>query len=133
MDLSLLLLAFSLILTVASRLLHPYSTNYKTSRLMVKRFSIVRDTQRGSQSYIEKRRGRKEIELTRKRGGEVKRRETNLASNQFPKCSPQPGTPRKIQCEVEKGKGREESKVTWGRKGRVQRGESNQASDHTPK
>ena len=27
----------------------------------------------------------------RKEGG-VKRRETNLASNQFPKCSPQPGT-----------------------------------------
>ena len=71
--------------------------------------------------------------MTRKRRGGVKRGETNLASNQFPKCSPQPGTPRKIQCEVEKGKGREESKVTWGRKGRVQRGESNQASDHTPK
>ena len=53
--LSLLPLAFSLILTVASRLLHPYSTDDKTSRLMVKRFSTVRDTQRGSQSYTEKR------------------------------------------------------------------------------
>ena len=83
------------ILTVASRLLHPYITNDKTSRLMMKRFSTVRDTQRGSQSYMEKRRGRKEIEVTR-RGGGVKRRETNLASNQFPKCSPQPGTPREI-------------------------------------
>ena len=31
LDLSLLPLAFSLILTVASRLLHPYSTNDKTS------------------------------------------------------------------------------------------------------
>ena len=31
---------------VASRCLHPYSTNDKTSRLMVKRFSTVRDTQR---------------------------------------------------------------------------------------
>ena len=72
MDLSLLPLAFSLTLTVASRLLHPYSTNDKTSRLMVKRFSIVRDTQRGSQSYIEKRRGRKEIEVTRRRRGGVK-------------------------------------------------------------
>ena len=29
-------LAFSLILTVTSRLLHPYSTDDKTSRLMVK-------------------------------------------------------------------------------------------------
>ena len=68
MDLSLLPLAFSLILTVASRLLHPYNTDDKTSRLMVKRFSKVRDTQRGSQSYKEKRTG-KEIEVTRRRGG----------------------------------------------------------------
>ena len=91
MDLSLLPLAFSLILTVVSRLLHPYSTNDKTSRLMVKRFSTVRDTQRGSQSYMEKRRGRREIEVTRRRGG-IKRGESNLASNQFPMCSPQSGT-----------------------------------------
>ena len=55
MDLSPLPLAFSLIITVASRLLHPYSTNAKTSRLMMKSFSTVRDTQRGSQSYMEKR------------------------------------------------------------------------------
>ena len=72
MDLSLLPLAFSLILTVASRLLHPYSTDDKTSRLMVKRFSTVRDTQRGLQSYMEKRRGRREIEVTRMTKGESK-------------------------------------------------------------
>ena len=42
--LSLLPPAFSLILTVASRLLHPYSTDDKISRLMVKQFSTVRDT-----------------------------------------------------------------------------------------
>ena len=36
--------------TIASRLLHPYSTNDKTSRLMVKSFSTLRYTQRGSQS-----------------------------------------------------------------------------------
>ena len=96
MDLSLLPLAFSLILTVVSRLLYPYSTDDKTSRLMVKRFSTVRDTQRGSQSYMEKKRGRREIEVTRRRRGGIKRRETNLASNQFPKCSPQPGTPKEI-------------------------------------
>ena len=72
MDISLLPLVFSLSLTVASRLLHPYSTDDKTSRLMVKRFSTVRDTQRGSQSYTEKRRGRREIEVTRteKRGNQ---------------------------------------------------------------
>ena len=43
-----------LILIVASRFLLPYSTNDKTCRLMVKRFSTVRDTWRGSQSYVEK-------------------------------------------------------------------------------
>jgi len=56
LGLSLLPLVFSLILTVASRLLYPYSTDDKTSVLMVNRFSTVRDTQRGSQSYMEKRR-----------------------------------------------------------------------------
>ena len=39
----------------------------KTSRLKMKSFSTVRDTQRGSQSYMEKRRGRKETEVTRMR------------------------------------------------------------------
>ena len=34
---------------------------------MVKRFSTVRDTQRGSQSYMKKRRGRREIEVSRRR------------------------------------------------------------------
>ena len=95
MDLSLLPLVFSLILIVASRLLHPYTTDDKTSRLMVKRFSTVSDTQRGSQSYMEKRRGRREIEVTRRRGG-IKRGESNLASNQFPICSPESGTLREI-------------------------------------
>ena len=68
-NLSLLPLTFSLILTVASRLLHPHSTNDKTSRLMMKRFSTVRDTQRGSQNYMEKRRGRRGIEVTGRRRG----------------------------------------------------------------
>ena len=88
----LLPLAFSLILTVASRLLHLYSTDDKTSRLMVKRFSTMRDTQRGLQSYMEKKRGRREIEVTRRRRGGIKRSESNLAINQFPMCSPQSGT-----------------------------------------
>ena len=42
----------------------------KTPRLIVKRFSTVRDTQRGSQSYMGKRKGRKEIVVTRRRSGE---------------------------------------------------------------
>ena len=36
---------------------------------MAKRFSPVRDTQRGSQSYMKKRRGRREIEMSRRKGG----------------------------------------------------------------
>ena len=65
MDLSLVLMVSVLFFTVASRLLHLYSTTDKTSRLKVKSFSTVRDTQRGSQSYTEKRRGRRVIEVTR--------------------------------------------------------------------
>ena len=38
----------------------------------MKRFSIVRNTQRGSQSYMEKKRGRREIKVTRRRRGEIK-------------------------------------------------------------
>ena len=68
MDLSLLPLDFSLILTVASRLLHLYSTDDKTSRLMMRSFSTVRDTWKDSELHgEEKRRGRREIEVTKRR------------------------------------------------------------------
>ena len=67
LDLCLLLLVLSFIFTVASRLLHLYSTDDKTSRLKMKSFSTVWDTQRGSQSYMEKRRGRRELEVTQMR------------------------------------------------------------------
>ena len=84
MQLNLLPLTFSLILTVASRLLHPYSTDDKTSRLMKKQFFIARDTQRGPQGYTEKRGGRRETEVTRRREG-VKGGEGNQARNHTPK------------------------------------------------
>ena len=51
---------------------------------MVKQFSTARNTQRDSQGYIEKRGGRREIEMSRKRKGRIKRRGTDPASNQFP-------------------------------------------------
>ena len=70
-------LDFSLILPVASGLLHPKSTDNKTSRLVVKR-STVRDTQRDSCSYMKKRRGRKVIEVSRRR-----KRETQKERNRF--------------------------------------------------
>ena len=37
----------------------------------------------------EKSRGRREIEVARRRRGEIKRGERKLASNHFPMCSPQ--------------------------------------------
>ena len=77
-------LVFSLILPVASRHLHPYSTDNKTSRLMMKRFSTVRDNQRGSQNYMKNMRGEEGDRGEQEEG----RRETDLSSYLFPKCSP---------------------------------------------
>ena len=54
--------------------------------------------------------------------GGIKRRETDPASNQFPKCSPPSGTHRNSQIWVEKRGGREETQVTWWKKRSVQRG-----------
>jgi len=58
--------------------------------------STVWTAQRGSRSYTERRRGRKETEVARRIRGEIKRRETDPASNQFPKCSPPSGTHKEI-------------------------------------
>ena len=71
MDLSLLLLVFSFIFTVVSRLSLLYHTIDKTSRLKMKSLSTLRDSQRDSQSYMEEKRKR-EIEVTRRRRGRVK-------------------------------------------------------------
>ena len=56
----------------------------------------MRDTQRGSQSYMEKRIGRREIEVTRRRGRGIKRGESKLASNHFLMCAPQFGLLRDV-------------------------------------
>ena len=102
LDLSLLPLVFSLILTVASRLLLIYSTIDKTSRLKMKSFSTVRDTQTGSQSYVEKRRGRRLIEVTRMRRGGIKRGESKLPSDHFLMCSPQSGPLRDVHGVIQR-------------------------------
>ena len=96
LDLSLLLPVIGLIFTVVSKLLLLYSTIDKTSRLKMKSFSTVRATQRGSQCYMEKRRGRREIKVTRRRRWGIKRGDSNLASNHFPMCSPQSGLLRDV-------------------------------------
>ena len=77
MDLSLLLLVFSLIFTVVSRLLHLYSTVDKTSRLKMKSFSTVRATQRGSQSYMEKREEGDRGDQDEKRGNQKRREQAS--------------------------------------------------------
>ena len=64
MDLSLLLPVIGLIFTVVSELLLLYGTIDKTSALKMKSFSTVRVTHRGSQHYVEKRRGRRDLEVT---------------------------------------------------------------------
>ena len=77
MDSSLLLLVFSLIFTVVSRLLHLYSTVDKTSRLKMKSFSTVRDTQRGSQSYMEKREEGVRVDLNEMRWNQKRREQAS--------------------------------------------------------
>ena len=52
---------------------------------------------------------------------EMKRRDTDPASNQFPKCSLSSGTHQDSQSWVEKRRGRGETEATWLRKRRVQR------------
>ena len=62
----------------------------------MKGFSTVRNTQKGSQSYMKKRRGRREIEVTRRRRGGIKRGESKPASNHFLICAPQSGLLRDV-------------------------------------
>ena len=113
-------LDFSLILLVASRLLHPYSTDNKTSRLVVKGFSTLRDTQRRSQSYMKKRR-RKEIrgEQEEKRGDSRGDRSTQYSVPQV--FSIAQNTDRDSQNWIETRRRREEIEVIWGRTRRVKR------------
>ena len=79
-----------------SRLLQLYSTDNKTSRLMVKRFSTVRDTQRGSQSYMNKRRGRREIEMSRRRKSGTKEKRDRSTQLSLPKVFSVAQKPTKI-------------------------------------
>ena len=78
MDLSLLPLVFSLILTVASRLLHLYSTDDKTSRLMMKSFSTVGHPERFTELHgEEKREERDRGDQVEKRGYQKKREQAS--------------------------------------------------------
>ena len=54
---------------------------------------------------MEKRRGKKEIEVTRRSRGGIKRGEGSLASNQFPICSPHSKRFREFHREGKREKG----------------------------
>ena len=83
--------------------------------------STVWNTQRGSQSSTEKRRGRKEIEVIRRSGGGIKRRETDPASNQSPKCFHSPEHTKRFTELGREEKREGEIEATWCRKRRVKR------------
>ena len=67
--------AFSLILTVASRLLHLYSTYDKTSRLMMKSFSSEGHLERFSELHGEEKRDEGEMGDQEEKRGNQKGRE----------------------------------------------------------
>ena len=77
--------------------------------------STAWSTQRCSRSYTEKRRERKETGGQEDKGG-IKRRETDPASNQFPKCSPPSRTHKEIH-----------------RVGREEKGDGGDRGDHVEK
>ena len=62
------------------------------------------------------------IEVTKKRRGGVKRAETNLASNQFLKCSPQLGKPRETHRVKWRKEGEEGDRGDLGEKRETQKG-----------
>ena len=99
----------------------------------MKRFFTVRDTQRGSQSYMRKRRGRREIEVTRRRRGGIKRGESHLASNQIPVCSRQPGTRREVHGVTQRTEEGGRRQVARRIKGGIKRRETDLASNQFPK
>ena len=78
---------------------------------MEKRFSPIRDTQKGSQSYMKKRRGRKETEMSRrrKRGTQDERQIYTVVCSQSVLHSPD--THKDSQNWTAKRRGKEEIEV----------------------
>ena len=73
---------------------------------------------------MEKRRGRREIEVSRRRRGGIKRGESKLASNHFPMCSPVWTTQRCSWSYTEERRGRKETEVARRIKGGIKRRET---------
>ena len=83
LDLNLLALVFYLMLTVDSRRLHLYGTDDKTSWLIMKSFSTVRDTRKGTQSYGEEKREEGDGLDQEDKGGNLKERDRS-SQQSFP-------------------------------------------------
>ena len=62
---------------------------------MVKRFSTVRDNQRGSENYMKNRRGRKETEVSRRRERETQEERDRSTKLTVPKVFSVAQTPTK--------------------------------------
>ena len=92
----------------------------------MKSFSTVRDTQRGTQSYMENRSRRREIEVTKRRRGGIKRGESKLASSHFPMCSLDPSeifTELHREAKREEGDRGDQEEKRGNQKGREQASE----------
>ena len=98
----------------------------------MKSFFSVRDAPRGSQSYMEKRSKRREIEVTKRRRRGIKRGESKLAVNHFPMYSPQSGPLRDVHGVTQK-RGRKETEVARRIKGGIERREIDPAINQFPK
>ena len=71
--------------------------------------------------------------MARRIKGRIKRRETDPASNQFSKCSPQPGTHKEFhRVGSRREGGRRRYRRPGGEKGESKGGESNPASNLSP-
>ena len=77
----------------------------------MKRFSTVRDNQRGSQSYMKNRTGRKEIEVSRRRGGDSRGERQIYAVICSQSVLRSPDTHRDSQNWIGKRRGKEEIEV----------------------
>ena len=84
-------------------------------------------------SYMEKKRGRRELEVTRRRRGGIKRGESKLASNHFLMCVPVWTGQRFSQSYTEKRRGRKETEVARRIKRGIKRRETDPASNQFPK
>ena len=64
---------------------------------------------------MEKRRGRREIEVTRRKRGGIKREESKLVSSHFLMCAPQSGLLRDVHRVIQRrGKGRRRQRWPGG-------------------